>query len=149
MQSTKGSAKSSGTSRKPTAPTIKATKAVAADKKATAQKMPVVKRAATAIAVRKTPAAKKPARKSRPVTFKIQSKPNSKVYLAGDFNEWNNLLHELTDYDSSGVYQIEIELEPGVYEYKFHINNAWFIDPENPNFRPNNFGTLNSVIIID
>lgn len=147
MQSTKTSTKSSKTGHNQTK-IIKATKAAATEKKTSAQKMPVVKRAATAIAVSKAPVMKKPARKSKPVTFKVQSKPESKVYLAGDFDGWS-LIHELIDHAGNGFYQVEIELEPGTYEYKFQINDAWCVDPRNPHFRPNNFGTLNSVIIID
>ena len=148
MQSTKSSTKSSKTGRKQTTPTIKATKAAVAAKKASAGEMPVVKRDTTAVA-KKVPVAKKPASKPKLIIFKVQSKPGSKIYLAGDFNEWNNLIHELIDHDGNGVYQIEIEIEPGTYEYKFQINDTWCVDPENPHFRQNDFGTLNSIIIID
>ncbi|MFA7230821.1 MAG: glycogen-binding domain-containing protein [Victivallaceae bacterium] len=172
MPSTKSAAKSSKSVLTKTAkasteknPTAKSAAAPVAEKKVApvqAEKKPAVKKVAkVAAATFKASAEKKPAvkakkavtkktsGKSKRVKFKIQSTPGSRVFLAGDFNEWNNLLHELLDHNGSGVYQIEIELAPGVYEYKFQIDDGWFIDTENPHFKQNLFGTLNSVIIID
>jgi 1,4-alpha-glucan branching enzyme len=90
-----------------------------------------------------------PAAKHTLVTFQIQSKPGSKVYIAGDFNEWNPMEQEFCDHDNNGVYQIAVELKPGTYEYKFHINESWCVDPGNPNFTRNPMGTLNSVITVE
>ena len=149
MQSSKKSPKTSGISSAAT----KTVKAAAPVKKAPAAKKPAVKAAAVkkapAAAVKKAPVAKKPAGKHKHVKFQVQTKPGSKVYIGGDFNEWNHLLQELIDHDGNGVYEIVIALEPGVYEYKFHINDNWCIDPDNSNFRQNVMGTLNSVIIVE
>lgn len=124
-------------------------KATQSTTRVTAARKPVSKKTeTTSFAIVKSPVAAKPAKKSKLVTFKVQSKPDSKVYIAGDFNEWNTLVHELI-HDGEGIFQIKIELEPGIYEYKFHIDGNWCADSENPNFRPNYLGTLNSVIIID
>jgi hypothetical protein len=40
-------------------------------------------------------------------------------------------------------------LAPGTYEYKFCVDGHWQPDPENPNFTPNDLGTLNSVLIVE
>lgn len=151
MQSSQKSSKTSGISSSATK-TVKA----AAVKKAPAAKKPTAKAAAAvkkAPAVKKTtvkaPVAKKPAGKHKHVKFQVQTKPGSRVFIGGDFNEWNHLIHELIDQDGNGVYEVAIALEPGVYEYKFHINDNWCVDPDNPNFRPNVMGTLNSVIIVE
>lgn len=151
MQSSKKSPKTSGISSAATK-TVKA----AAVKKAPAAKKPAVEAATAAKkapAVKKTtvkaPVAKKPAGKHKHVKFQVQTKPGSKVFIGGDFNEWNHLLQELIDQDGNGVYEVVIALEPGVYEYKFHINDNWCIDPDNSNFRQNVMGTLNSVIIVE
>ncbi|MEI8248043.1 MAG: glycogen-binding domain-containing protein, partial [Lentisphaerota bacterium] len=128
-------------------PAVKAAQA-AAVKKAPAVKQPAVKAAQTA-AVKKVPAAKQPGGKHKHVKFQVQTKPGSRVYVGGDFNEWNHLMQELMDEVGNGVYEVVIALEPGIYEYKFHINDNWCVDPENPNFRPNAMGTLNSVIIVE
>lgn len=103
----------------------------------------------TAVRPSKSTAAKKPAVKRKYVTFQVQSRPGSKVYLAGDFNDWHHLGHELCDYEGNGIYQAVVALEPGSYEYKFHINDIWCVDPGNPNFTPNPMGTLNSIIVVE
>jgi 1,4-alpha-glucan branching enzyme len=143
MQSSKKSPKASGISRNATTQTGKTAVAV---KKTPVAKTPAVK---TTALVKKAPVAKTPAGKHKHVKFQIQTKPGSRVYLGGDFNEWNHLIQELIDEAGNGVYEVVIALEPGIYEYKFHINDAWCVDPENPNFRPNAMGTLNSVIIVE
>ena len=40
-------------------------------------------------------------------------------------------------------------LAPGVYEYKFVVNGDWKIDERNPNFTPNDIGSLNSVLVLE
>ncbi len=159
MQSSKSSHKASGinhtaatkTAAVKKAPTTKKPDIKAVKAAAPATKKPDVKavKAAAPAAVIKAPAAKKPAVKRKHVIFKVRTKPGSKVYLAGDFNDWNHLEKELSDHDGNGFYQVAVALEYGTYEYKFHINDAWCVDPENPNFRPNAMGTLNSVIIVE
>ena len=71
------------------------------------------------------------------------------MFLTGDFNNWNYEKNELLDKDGNGLYKGEIALKPGTYEYNFHINGMWCINLENANFRPNQMGTLNSVIIME
>ena len=147
MKTTQSNAKAPTTGRGHAKRSEKATPSTT---RVTAARKPVSKKTeATSFAIAKSPVAAKPAKKSKLVTFKVQSNPGSKVYLAGDFNEWNTLIHELIDSSGDGVFQVNIELEPGIYEYKYHIDGDWYVDSENPNFRPNYLGTLNSVIIID
>ncbi len=93
--------------------------------------------------------AKKGSAAARKVTFQLQTKPGNKVFVAGDFNDWDCSTHKLHDHDGTGFYQGEIALHPGTYEYKFQINDAWCVDPGNPSFQQNPMGTLNSVIIVE
>ena len=83
------------------------------------------------------------------VIFEVQTKPGSSVFLAGDFNGWDCTKKQLTDKDNNGIFQGAVMLGTGTYEYKFYINDTWCVDPGNPNFRPNEMGTLNSVITVD
>ncbi len=80
------------------------------------------------------------------VTFEIEAEVGSKVTIAGSFNEWDDRKKELTDKDGNGLFKCTMLLTPGTYEYKFIVNGAWCLDPNNPNFIPNDQGTLNSVI---
>ncbi|MFQ6044513.1 MAG: hypothetical protein ACE5PV_26980, partial [Candidatus Poribacteria bacterium] len=44
-----------------------------------------------------------------------------RVFIAGNFNDWNPKSHPLT-LDESGEWKIELELPPGVYEYRFVVD---------------------------
>lgn len=56
---------------------------------------------------------------------------------------------KLVDKNGDGIYTGTNVLEPGVYEYKFVINGEWKIDERNPNFVPNDIGSLNSVLELE
>lgn len=83
--------------------------------------------------------------KTKRVTFKAQAAPGSKVFIAGDFNEWNATAREMTDPKGNGNFSVTLNLAPGTYEYKLVINGAWCVDPECKDWVQNNLGTLNSV----
>ena len=79
----------------------------------------------------------------------IESECGKKVSVAGTFNNWDISHKILSDENGEGIYQGTMLLEPGTYEYKYYIDDTWCIDPANPNFSPNNMGTLNSVLVIE
>ena len=118
---------------------IKKSASVTKNKKTAIPAMPVVKTDVKKVSVSAP----------RQITFQIQAKPGSNVFLAGDFNNWDYSKKKLLDKDGNGFYQGKIMLKPGTYEYKFFINDTWCVDPENHKFRPNEVGTLNSVIIVE
>ena len=39
-------------------------------------------------------------------------------------------------------------MEPGDHQYKFVVDGEWRLDAANPNFVPNDFGTLNSLLTV-
>lgn len=82
----------------------------------------------------------------RRVTFTLRAEPGSEVYLGGSFNDWNYLKKPLTETTDKGVFAGMCMLAPGSYEYKFLVNGTWCVDPENPNFCRNQYGSLNSVV---
>ena len=47
------------------------------------------------------------------------------VYIGGDFNEWSDSANPLSDDDGDGIWTTTLTLQPGVYEYKFHVDK-WF-----------------------
>ena len=89
--------------------------------------------------------AKAPARRS--VTFVCEDAPGRQIFVAGSFNSWEPKNH-LTDRDGSAKYSCRILLEPGEYQYKFVVDGEWRLDAANPNFVPNDFGTLNSLLTV-
>lgn len=88
----------------------------------------------------------KPARKA--ITFTLNDTPGHVVKLAGTFNDWQPV-RELSDKNGDGVYRCRLMLEPGEYQYKFLVDGQWRSDCENPNFVVNEFGSFNSVIIVE
>ena len=79
------------------------------------------------------------------VTFKI-SAPNAKdVRLAGDFNSWDASSTSLKK-SRDGVWERDLALKSGRYEYKYLVDGQWQRDPLNNLFAVNTFGSENSVI---
>lgn len=83
------------------------------------------------------------------VRFEVAAGKGKTVSIAGSFNEWDPNVKYLTDKDGDGVYIGYLMLAPGRYEYKLIIDGKWCMDDNNPNFLPNDFGTLNSVIEVE
>jgi serine protease AprX len=71
------------------------------------------------------------------------------VSVAGDFNEWSHVSTPLKR-NESGLWSTEIVIPTGRFEYKFIINGQrWIEDPSNGMKAPDNYGGLNSVLVID
>ena len=81
----------------------------------------------------------------RRTKFALPSASAQKVYLVGEFNQWNEKKH-LMKQDAEGVWKRTILLAPGRYEYKFIVDGDWHEDPLNPDRRRNRFGTYNSIV---
>ncbi|MCJ7552455.1 MAG: alpha-amylase family glycosyl hydrolase [Ignavibacteriaceae bacterium] len=80
-------------------------------------------------------------------TYKTWETPE-KVNLFGQFNSWNRQNVPMTKVES-GLFEVEIPLDPGRYEYKFFIDGKEIIDSLNPIIVPNGMGDYNSVRIIE
>jgi 1,4-alpha-glucan branching enzyme len=72
------------------------------------------------------------------------------VSVAGDFNGWSHVATPLKR-NESGLWSTEIDVpRAGQLEYKFIINgHRWLEDPSNGMKAPNNYGGLNSVLVIE
>ena len=72
------------------------------------------------------------------------------VAVAGDFNGWSHVATPLKR-NESGLWFTEIVVpRAGRFEYKFIINGQrWLEDPSNGMKAPNNYGGLNSVLVIE
>jgi len=72
------------------------------------------------------------------------------VSVAGDFNGWNHVATPLKR-NASGLWLTEIVApRVGRLEYKFIINGRrWLEDPSNGMKTPDNYGGLNSILVID
>ncbi len=82
------------------------------------------------------------------ITFQFHTDPLREVYVSGSFNNWEGKAKKLNDSSGNGDYSGILMLLPGKYEYKFLADGIWHVDPECPNWVPNKFGTLNSLITV-
>lgn len=83
---------------------------------------------------------------TRRVMFKKQAPVGATVYLAGDFNDWSVSDYPMLDRHGVGEFVCGVELEPGVYQYKFIVDGVWCLDENNPDFAVSPLGTYNSVV---
>jgi len=77
--------------------------------------------------------------------YKAEGK-NRKIYLAGNFNNWNkeDSNYLLKDDDGDGIWSITVKLPPGTYQYKYVIEGTnWVKDPYSPGDAPDGFGGRN------
>jgi len=72
------------------------------------------------------------------------------VSVAGDFNDWDHVATPLKR-DEAGLWSTQIVVpRAGRFEYKFIINGGrWIEDPSNGMKAPDNYGGLNSVLVIE
>jgi 1,4-alpha-glucan branching enzyme len=85
--------------------------------------------------------------KSVRIKFEIEADKGSDVYVAGTFNDWDTTKKKLVF--KNGSYSGTLSLAPGRYEYKFMIDGIWCVDPKCSEWSPNQFGSLNSVLIVE
>ncbi|MGC4119119.1 MAG: alpha-amylase family glycosyl hydrolase [Myxococcales bacterium] len=75
-------------------------------------------------------------------------RPAKWVHLKGDFTDWFKK-HGM-DPVGGGAFELPLELEPGVYAYKFHVDGeAYFLDPSNPRTEASGAGHQNSLLVVD
>lgn len=83
--------------------------------------------------------------KRNKVTFSITAADAKEVYVLGDFNRWQpNALPMKKEKD--GVWEGNVVLPQGRYEYKFLVDGQWMCDPMNEQVCENCFGSLNNVV---
>ena len=71
-------------------------------------------------------------KESKKVSFVYHRKEAKKVYLLGDFNNWEVSKKYEMKLDKDGKWKREISLEPGVYQYKYFVDGKWVEDKSNP-----------------
>jgi 1,4-alpha-glucan branching enzyme len=86
--------------------------------------------------------------KTKKVPFEFLAPDAQKVYLAGDFNNWDSKTN-LMKKDKKGVWKAAVSLKPGRYEYRFLVDGTWENDPACWDCVPNEFGSKNCVRIVE
>ncbi len=86
--------------------------------------------------------------KAKKVPFEFLAPDAQKVYLAGDFNNWDPK-KSLMKKDKKGVWKAAVSLKPGRYEYRFLVDGNWENDPACCDCVSNEFGSQNCVRIVE
>lgn len=81
------------------------------------------------------------------VALKLRAPAAKEVFVAGSFNGWQVGATPLRP-AKGGVWQGELKLTPGRYEYLFVVDGTWLPDPAAPETAPNPFGGWNSVLSV-
>ena len=80
-------------------------------------------------------------------TFRLKGYAEaSVVVLTGSFNNWNQ--SQLLFGREGGDWVCRIDLDPGVYQYKFVVDGNWLLDPTNPDTAEDEAGNVNNVLEI-
>jgi len=77
--------------------------------------------------------------------FTLNAPQAQSVYIAGDFNNWY-VDESCRMRQENGQWAADLNLKPGVYQYRFIIDGRWQEDPGNPRTMENAFGDANSVV---
>ena len=78
-------------------------------------------------------------------TFRLKGHDDASVVaLAGSFNEWNQ--SQLLFGREGDEWVCRVDLDPGVYRYKFIVDGDWLLDPSNPETAEDEAGNINNVI---
>jgi hypothetical protein len=84
--------------------------------------------------------------KRKKVRFGLSAGPDSKVFVAGTFNDWDPQAHPLRYNPKGSVFETAFFIARGRHEYKFVVDGNWRTDPGNGQAVANAYGSLNSVI---
>ncbi len=80
-------------------------------------------------------------------TFRLKGYADARlVVLAGSFNNWNE--SQLLFGREGDEWVCRIDLEPGVYTYKFIVDGNWILDPSNPETHEDDYGNLNNLLTV-
>lgn len=80
------------------------------------------------------------------VRFEITAPEAERVFLVGDFNQWDASARRLTrTSNGEGRFVALMDLPPGRYEYKFVVDGAWACCPHAPRV-PNCHGSENCIV---
>jgi len=83
---------------------------------------------------------------SRGALFVLPLALGERVFVAGDFNGWQSERHELRRNPERAVFELEIPMNPGDYQYRLVIDGRWSVDPYASECALNSSGEPNSVV---
>lgn len=88
--------------------------------------------------------------RGKKVVFSFSDPQNKvkKAYLVGSMNDWNTRTLPFQRSLDGRHFSVQVDLEPGRYEYKFLVNTFLFQDMANPLSAADGWGKANSVLYV-
>lgn len=81
----------------------------------------------------------------KPVRLRLVREGARSVFIAGSFNNWEPRRIALRPVDA-GIWEIDLLLPAGQYEYRFVVDGEWLDDPLAGRVVENPFGGVNAVL---
>ena len=82
------------------------------------------------------------------VIFAVDAPAAGSVYLTGEFTNWSREGIKIERDGDDGLWKVDVDLDPGEYEYRYIIDGVWIKDPRNVDSVLNEFGQENSLLIV-
>jgi hypothetical protein len=70
------------------------------------------------------------------------------VWVAGSFNDWQPEMNPMVS-DGNGNWWTELFLAPGIYEYRYVVDDLWVTDPFAARFVINPYGDVNGILTVE
>lgn len=78
------------------------------------------------------------------ITYDPGNRPCRQVEMASQINDWTPSKTPL--HLNNGIWETELKLFPGNYQYQLAVDGKWMLDPANPDSASNGIGGYNSVL---
>ena len=83
-----------------------------------------------------------------PVRFSLDAPHAARVTIVGDFNDWNPTTLPMRRSADGRIWEVEVRLPLGRYNYAFLVDGRLARDPQAPSTADDDFGTANSVLMV-
>ena len=83
-----------------------------------------------------------------PVRFSLDAPNAARVTIVGDFNDWNPTTLPMRRSADGRIWEVEVRLPLGRYNYAFLVDGRLARDPQAPSTADDDFGTANSVLMV-
>ncbi len=89
-----------------------------------------------------------PRKEGGAIVFQYFGIPGQKVYVYGDFNNWDPYMYRMSEQPGTGGYTLKLRLGPGNYTYKYIVDGTSIPDPLNDQKKFDSFGKTASLLTI-
>jgi 1,4-alpha-glucan branching enzyme len=84
--------------------------------------------------------------KAKKTTFSLEIPDAKKVFLVGEFNNWDKKKHPMKK--MKGLWKLSLPLKSGEYKFKYLVDGNWYNDPVAHKYSTSPFGGDDSVVVV-